>query len=168
MILTLLGGAVAVGLVGVGIALHYAKSADTFADKCHGRMNGAMEKFSKLERLAERIEKLEYEVLGKGRSGVYPDMGLRDWAREWRGWLRSDVAALQGQVPTVSRVDIESLDKRIDTVSELRFHTDQDLQRGKKAHNDLAAAMAALVRHLDLEYTTDNTYVEKARPLRKR
>lgn len=163
--------------------LVYSKAADEFAAKCHTRMNGVMDKYTRLVNssdlssrgLQRRVDKLDREVFGTGRSGIYPDMGLRDWGRNWRGRLRDDVATLHEQMaihshpseaPEVSRLDIESLDKRIDTVSELRYLNGRELAQAREAHNRTITDLAKLVDTLGLEYR-DGEFLKKPRRTKK-
>lgn len=193
-------------LVVATVAACYARAADSFADKCHQRINGAMDKFHRLSYGQDDVRRLMHEVFGEGRSGRYPDMGLRDWARKWRGDLRRDVANLKSNstfsletkvlqsrvltcesrlaslenrqaeeiIPTVSQDDISGLDKRIDTVSELRAldgadlrHIKADLAEGRRVHNNLARDYERLLEALGFERDKDGELVLQAPRKRK-
>lgn len=52
--------------------------------------------------IAEQFDEIQNELF---REGSYPDLGLREWCRVWRGRLRDDVAELKEQnVKLLSRV----------------------------------------------------------------
>ncbi len=112
-------------LVVATIAACYARAADSFADKCHQRINGAMDKFHRISYGQDDVRRLMHEVFGEGRSGVYPDMGLRDWARQWRGRLRKDVANLLQNTTysletAVTKARVLTCESRLNTLEEAR------------------------------------------------
>jgi hypothetical protein len=93
-----------------GKSRQIARDAEDFADRTHQRLNGFMSVWGPDKQAMHARDfndlkhKVNHEVFGIGRSGEYPDMGLRDWCREWRGRLRRDVAELRARVQ-----DLESL-----------------------------------------------------------
>lgn len=76
------------------------------ADQVHKRLNGF---FAKVD--ADKITKLYTEVFRPNGYG-YPDLGLRQWCREWRQKLRDAVRSLDSRTRTleqhVSALEVEN------------------------------------------------------------
>lgn len=73
------------------------------------------------------FKQLAYEVLGTGRSGDYPDMGLRDWAREWRKKLRETDSYLDQRLSRLETL----LSKQIQA-AERKRHAAEDQADGRR------------------------------------
>lgn len=90
-----------------------ARSADEFGANAHKRSNDTWNKLStvkcEFDRLYDRVisaelatEKAHHRLNRHERElfrdGEYPDQGLRDWARKWRGDLRQSVYEINEQL----------------------------------------------------------------------
>lgn len=101
-----------------------ARSADEFAGNAHKRANDTWGRISRIETAADsaeavaskahfRLDTVDNELF---RSGEYPDLGVRDWARKWRKDLRDGQDRLGGDIASLynkSQDDVSFLAARI-------------------------------------------------------
>jgi hypothetical protein len=115
-----------------------AKDGEEFAMKAHDRANHGWDSYAKFRTLhtqehlslLQRVTKLDknQQLIWAElfHEGEYPDMGLRDWCREWRGRLRESGA--------LNEAAIADLESRL---------------------NNLARFQDAMLQHLKVEIKED-------------
>lgn len=96
---------ISLGALSFGLyALLTSREVDRFASSTQNRLNGVMDKFTRMESRLDTpnpvsnkgwTDRVERELF---RQGAYPDLGLREWCRAWRLKLRNAVSSLESRV----------------------------------------------------------------------
>jgi hypothetical protein len=126
-----------------GKSRQIARDAEDFADRTHQRLNGFMSVWGPDKQAMHARDfndlkhKVNHEVFGIGRSGEYPDMGLRDWCREWRGRLRNDVARLRNDA-AIAEHRFAAIESLPEIQKAFRAHAIRQQRENEKAARAIA------------------------------